>query len=302
MAVPDFQTMMLPVLTALADSKPHSIREISETAAKAMGVSEEDRQEQLPSGNATKWGNRIAWIASHFKFAGVITRPARSQIQITERGLQILKGNPTRVDIKTLQQFAEYQAAKSQKKDSGKPTVEQEEEAAAPPLETLEKSYDDLRKALCAELLELIKSKPPIFFERLVLQLMQRLGYGRLIPDSAEHLGGSGDGGVDGLIKEDKLGLSEIYMQAKRWDTPVGSKTVREFLGALDQAGAKKGVLITTSTFTKDAKAPLGKTDKKVSLIDGQMLAELMIDHDLGVSPDKTFQIKKIDSDFFEED
>ena len=167
MAVPDFQTMMLPVLTALADSKPHSIREISETAAKAMGVSEEDRQEQLPSGNATKWGNRIAWIASHFKFAGVITRPARSQIQITERGLQILKGNPTRVDIKTLQQFAEYQAAKSQKKDSGKPTVEIEEEPVTPPLETLEKSYDELRKALCAELLELIKSKPPIFFEGL---------------------------------------------------------------------------------------------------------------------------------------
>ena len=131
---------------------------------------------------------------------------------------------------------------------------------------------------------------------------MQRLGYGSLVADAAEHLGGTGDGGVDGLIKEDKLGLSEIYMQAKRWDSPVGSKTVREFLGALDQAGAKKGVLITTSTFTKDAKAPLGKTDKKVSLVDGQLLAELMIDHDLGVSPDKTFHVKKIDSDFFEED
>lgn len=302
MAVPDFQSMMVPVLVALADSKPRSVRDVSAIVAKAMGVSEADLQERLPSGYTTKWANRIAWIGTHFNFAGLLTRPARAQMQITERGLKVLKENPTRVDLKTLQQFPDYLNARRRKKEDGVTMVEVEEEPVIPPLETLEKSYDELRKALCAELLELIKSKPPIFFERLVLQLMQRLGYGRLVPDSAEHLGGSGDGGVDGLIKEDKLGLSEIYMQAKRWDTPVGSKTVREFLGALDQAGAKKGVLITTSTFTKDAKAPLGKTDKKVSLIDGQMLAELMIDHDLGVSPDKTFHVKKIDSDFFEED
>lgn len=302
MAVPDFQSMMLPVLTALADSKPHSIREVSEATAEAMGVSEEDRQERLPSGNQTKWANRIAWVGTHFNFAGLITRPARAQMQITERGLKVLKDNPKRVDLRVLQQFSDYQNARRRKKEDGETVVEGEEEPVTPPLETLEKSYDELRKALCAELLELIKSKPPIFFERLVLQLMLRLGYGRLIEGSAEHLGGSGDGGVDGLIKEDKLGLSEIYMQAKRWDTPVGSKNVREFLGALDQAGAKKGVLITTSTFTKDAKAPLGKTDKKISLIDGQMLAELMIDHDLGVSLDKSFHVKKIDSDFFEEE
>ena len=300
MAVPDFQTMMLPVLTALADSKPRSVREVSAIVAKSMSVSEADLQERLPSGYTTKWANRIAWVGTHFNFAGLITRPARAQMQITERGLRVLKDNPMRVDLKVLQQFSDYQNARRRKQEDGETVVE--EEPVIPPLETLEKSYDELRKALCAELLKLIKSKPPIFFERLVLQLMQRLGYGRLVPDSAEHLGGSGDGGVDGLIKEDKLGLSEIYMQAKRWDAPVGSKTVREFLGALDQAGAKKGVLITTSTFTKDAKAPLGKTDKKVSLIDGQMLAEFMIDHDLGVSPDKTFHVKKIDSDFFEED
>lgn len=302
MAVPDFQSMMLPVLTALADSKPHSIREVSEAAAKAMGVSEEDRQERLPSGNQTKWANRIAWVGTHFNFAGLITRPARAQMQITERGLKVLKENAKRVDLKVLQQFSDYQNARRRKKEDGETAADLDDEPVTPPLETLEKSYDELRKALCVELLELIKSKPPIFFERLVLQLMQRLGYGRLIEGSAEHLGGSGDGGVDGLIKEDKLGLSEIYMQAKRWDTPVGSKNVREFLGALDQAGAKKGVFITTSTFTKDAKAPLGKTDKKISLIDGQMLAELMIDHDLGVSLDKSFHVKKIDSDFFEED
>lgn len=294
--------MMLPVLTVLADAKPHSIREILEITAKAMGVTEEDRRERLPSGNQTKWANRIAWVGTHFNFAGLITRPARAQMQITERGLKVLKDNPKRVDLRTLQQFSDYQNARRRKKEDGESLEAPEDEPTTPPLENLEKSYDELRKALCAELLDLIKSKPPVFFERLVLQLMQRLGYGRLVEGSAEHLGGTGDGGVDGLIKEDKLGLSEIYMQAKRWDTPVGSKNVREFLGALDQAGAKKGVLITTSTFTKDAKAPLGKTDKKISLIDGQMLAELMIDHDLGVSLDKSFHVKKIDSDFFEED
>lgn len=302
MAVPDFQSMMLPVLQSLSDGKAHHIREISDTVATAMKVSEDDLREQLPSGSATKWGNRIAWIGTHFNFAGIITRPARAQMQITQRGLQVLKDNPLRVDLKVLQQFEEYQSSRKRKKEGAETSPEPEEPLQIPPQETLEKSYLELRKALCVELLELIKAKPPIFFERLVLLLMLRLGYGSLVTGSAEHLGGKGDGGVDGLIKEDKLGLSEIYLQAKRWDTPIGPKTVREFLGALDQAGAKKGVLITTSTFTKDARAPLGKTDKKISLIDGQMLAELMIDHDLGVAPGKSFQIKKVDLDFFEED
>jgi restriction system protein len=302
MPVPDFQTMMLPVLNALSDSKARPIREISEIVAKAMGVSESDLRELLPSGSATKWGNRIAWVATHFKFAGLISRPARSQIQITDRGMQVLKTNPQRIDIKTLDQFPEYQAAKHRKKEDAPMVSEKEETPSATPLETLERSYDELRKALAEELLDLVKSKPPEFFEHLVLDLMQRLGYGSLVDDAVQHLGGKGDGGVDGLIKEDKLGLDVIYIQAKRWESPITPKVVREFLGALDQAGAKKGVLITTSTFTKDATAPLGKTDKKISLIDGQMLAELMIDHNLGVSLDRSFEVKKIDSDFFEGD
>lgn len=292
---------MLPVLQVLADGKPRPIREVSDAAAKAMEISDADLQERLPSGIQTKWANRIAWVGTHFNFAGLITRPARAQVQITTRGLDVLKTNPKRIDLKTLQQFPEFEIARRRKKE-GEAPLDADEETATPPLEALEKNYDELRKALAAELLALVKSKPPIFFERLVLQLMQRLGYGSLIPDATEHLGGTGDGGVDGLIKEDKLGLDVIYVQAKRWDYPVGSKIIREFLGALDQAGAKKGVLIITSTFTKDAKAPLGKTDKKISLIDGQTLAELMIDHDLGVAVDRTFQVKKIDSDFFEEE
>ena len=165
MAVPDFQTMMLPVLTALADSKPRSVREVSAIVAKSMSVSEADLQERLPSGYTTKWANRIAWVGTHFNFAGLITRPARAQMQITERGLRVLKDNPMRVDLKVLQQFSDYQNARRRKKEDGETVVE--EEPVIPPLETLENSDDELRKALCAELLELIKSKPPIFFEGL---------------------------------------------------------------------------------------------------------------------------------------
>ena len=280
------------------------MRDLSEATAKSMAISESERAERLPSGTQTKWANRIAWVGTHFNFARLITRPARGQVQITERGLLVLKENPDRVDLRVLQKFQEYLEARRRKKeiaevDEDVPPVD---ETPAPPLESMEKSHDELRKALVVELLDLVKSKPPAFFERMVLQLMQRLGYGSLLAESVEHLGGSGDGGVDGLIKEDKLGLDVIYVQAKRWDAPIGAKIVREFLGALDQAGARKGVLISTSWFTRDAKAPLGRTDKKISLIDGQTLAGLMIDHDLGVAPGRVFQVKKVDSDFFEEE
>lgn len=304
MSVPDFQSMMRPVLQIMADGKPHPIRELSEAVARAMGVSEVDRAERLPSGAQSKWANRIAWVGVHFNLAGLITRPVRGQMQITGRGLKLLTGNPTRIDLRTLRQFPEYQEARRRRKEAAGGEAESDamEETVVPPLETLEKSYDDLRKALASELLDLVKRKPPVFFERLVLQLMQRLGYGSLVTGATEHLGSTGDGGLDGLIKEDKLGLDVIYLQAKRWEGPVGAKVVREFLGALDQAGAKKGVLVTTGSFTKDARAPLGRTDKKLSLIDGETLADLMIDHDLGVAPSRTFQVKKVDSDFFEED
>lgn len=296
--------MMLPVLQALADGKPHAVKDVSERVANAMSVSGADRAEELPSGGQTKWANRIAWVGTHFHFAKLISRPVRGQMQITNRGSEVLKKNPKRIDLKLLRQFPEYVEAKKPKKEAADETVdhENEDDVTTTPQESLEKSFAELRKTLAAELLELVKSKSALFFERLVLQVMQRLGYGSLLKESTEHLGGSGDGGLDGLVKEDKLGLDVIYVQAKRWETPVGAKTVREFLGALDQAGAKKGVLITTSTFTKDAKAPLGKTDKKIALIDGQMLAGLMIDHDLGVAAGKVFQLKKVDSDFFEED
>lgn len=293
--------MMLPTLVLLQDGQPHSMKEISENLAQQFNVSEAERLEKLPSGRVAKWTNRLAWVASHFNFAQIISRPARGQIQITQRGQDVLKQKPPRVDLKLLRSLPGYEDARDGGPERKEATVSPEEQKASP-LEVLETSAAELRRALAAELLETIKSRSPRFFEDLVLELMLKLGYGSFTHDAAEHLGKGGDRGLDGLIREDKLGLDMIYLQAKRWDGAVGPATVREFLGALDQAGAKKGVLITTSSFTKEARLPSSKSDKKISLIDGMMLAELMIEHDLGVTTVRNFQIKKIDSDYFEED
>ncbi len=294
--------MMLPTLEALVDQHPHTSREVADFVAARLNVSEAERQELLPSGVQTKFRNRVAWVKTHLGFARLLTSPARGQMQITARGLEVFAKKTTRIDLKFLRQFPEYIDARGSKRDSAEPPSEPPETGTGSPLETLQKSFADLRSALAVELLDTIKARSPQFFERLVLELMQKLGYGSFISDAAEHLGGSNDRGLDGVIKEDKLGLDVIYIQAKRWEGAVGPATVREFLGALDQAGAKKGVLITTSTFTKEARLPFSKSDKKVSLIDGLTLSNLMIDHDLGVTPVETFQIKRVDSDYFEED
>lgn len=302
MPVPDFQTMMLPTLEALVDQKPHTSREVADSVAARLKVSDAERKELLPSGVQSKFTNRVAWVKTHLGFARLLTSPARGQMQISTRGLEVLAKKPARIDLKFLRQFPEYLEARGGKKDSPEPSPELPDAGTGSPLETLQKSFADLRTTLAAELLDTIKARSPQFFERLVLELMQKLGYGSFISDATEHLGRSNDRGLDGVIREDKLGLDVIYIQAKRWEGAVGPATVREFIGALDQAGAKKGVLITTSTFTKEARLPFSKSDKKVSLIDGLTLSNLMIDHDLGVTPVETFQIKRVDSDYFEED
>ena len=302
MAVPDFQSMMLPALSALRDQRALSVGDLRERVVASMKISDTDRAEKLPSGRQSRFDNRIAWVLVHLGFAGLISRPQRGFAEITVRGFEVLKSNPARIDLRFLAQFPEYQAARMRKRNGR----EEEDDSvgeieSASPDEVLEKSVGELHSALAAELLERIKANSPLFFERLVLDLMQRLGYGNKLLDWGEHLGRGGDRGLDGVIKEDRLGLDVIYLQAKRWDGPVGPATVREFLGALDQAGAKKGVLITTSTFTKEARLPSSRSDKKISLIDGLTLAELMIEHDVGVTTARTFHIKKIDLDYFED-
>jgi restriction system protein len=299
MPVPDFQSMMLPALESLADGKPHSMKEIRDSVAQKMGVTDKDRDEKLQSGTS-RFDNRIAWIRAHFVFAKLVESPMRGEIQITERGKEVLQSNLKKIDLRFLQKFPEYAEARDRKRNgsaisSGEATADTDT-----PEESLEKSFAELRTALAVELLDKIKSRSPKFFEDLVIEFLLKLGYGGSRADAGEALGRSGDGGIDGVIKEDKLGLDLIYVQAKRWENPVGPAIVREFLGALDQHGAKKGVLITTSRFTKDASIPLSRSDKRISLIDGLTLAEMMIDHDLGVNTIKTFHLKKVDADYFD--
>ncbi len=232
-------------------------------------VSESDRQEKLQSGTS-RFDNRIAWIRAHFVFGKLIESPARGEIKITERGKKVLAEKPDKIDLRFLQQFPEYLEARNRKRlrpDAHEATNETSE--ADTPEEALEKSFGELRDALAADLLEKIKSQTPKFFEDLVVEFLLKLGYGGSRLDAGKALGRSGDGGIDGVIKEDKLGLDLIYLQAKRWENPVGPAIVREFLGALDQHGAKKGVLITTSRFTKDAVLPLNKRTKEFHLLMG---------------------------------
>lgn len=276
------------------------MKELRDFVAQKMGVTESDREEKLQSGTS-RFDNRIAWIRAHFVFAKLIESPTRGEIKIAERGKKVLADKPDRIDLRFLQQFPEYLEARSRKRSRpDAPETALETSETDTPEEALEKSFGDLRSALAAELLEKIKSQTPKFFEDLVVEFLLKLGYGGSRLDAGKALGRTGDGGIDGVIKEDKLGLDLIYLQAKRWENPVGPAIVREFLGALDQHGAKKGVLITTSRFTKDAVLPLNRSDKRISLIDGLTLAEMMIDHDLGVNTIKTFHLKRVDADYFD--
>ncbi|MEO7297067.1 MAG: restriction endonuclease [Verrucomicrobiota bacterium] len=298
MPVPDFQSMMLPVLQSLEDGKPRSMKDVRDFVALKMGLAESDREEKLQSGTS-RFDNRIAWCRAHFVFARLVESPMRGEIQLTKRGKEVLREKPEKIDLRFLRQFPEYAESRDRKSPDSTNTNPETTETDTPE-ESLEKSFAELRTALAADLLEKIKSRSPKFFEDLVIEFLLKLGYGGSRLDAGEALGRSGDGGIDGVIKEDKLGLDLIYLQAKRWENPVGPAIVREFLGALDQHGAKKGVLITTSRFTKDALIPLSRSDKRISLIDGLTLAEMMIDHDLGVNTIKTFHLKKVDADYFD--
>lgn len=305
MAVPDFQSLMLPTLNAISDGQVHHWRDVANSAAASLNLSDDQRREMIPSGKMGRFDNRIHWVKAYFTMAGLVTSPSRGHMQLTPLGAETLKRNLPRIDIhflETIPGFVEARHAK-RSKDNGEPApaTDTADVANVTPEEMLERGFADLRAALATELLARIMARPPKFFEELVVQLMLKLGYGGSREDAGKALGRSGDGGVDGLIEDDKLGLDVVYLQAKRWKDPVGPATVREFLGALDQHGAKKGVLITTSRFTKDAAMPLMRSDKRISLVDGTKLAELMIDHDIGVTTIETYQIKRVDSDYFDE-
>jgi restriction system protein len=303
MAVPDFQTVMLPLLLLMGDGAEHGLAEVFETLGDRLGLSPEDKKELLPSESDVKFDNRVRWAAFYLRKAGLLERTGRGKIRITERGQQVLKTKPGRIDVKFLKQFSEFlEFQQGTKKADSEDVDTASEETQATPEETLEASYVNLRRTLAEELIDRVKKCPPKFFEKLVVDLLVSMGYGGSRKDAGQAVGQSGDDGIDGIIKEDKLGLDVVYLQAKRWEATVGRPVVQAFAGSLEGQRARKGVLITTSQFSQEAKEYVSRIEKKIILIGGEELAQLMIDHGIGVTEVRTYSLRKMDLDYFGEE
>jgi restriction system protein len=299
--IPDFQTIMLPFLQILSDGKEHTTNETNQKLAEHFNLTEEELNEFLPSGAAKTFPNRVAWAKSHFKMAGFIENTKRSSFRITEAGKKFIESNPTEINLRILKTIPTYQERTGRSKEDEIQIVNNNQEESTPE-EIFENSYLRIRKNLAQELPIKVKACSPTFFESLVVELLVKMGYGGSIKEAGHSIGRSGDEGIDGIIKEDKLGLDVIYIQAKKWENVVGRPEIQRFVGALAGQGAKKGVFITTSRFSKEAKEYLPRNETKVVLIDGEQLAELMIDYNLAVSTINTFEIKRIDNDYFGDD
>lgn len=299
MSVPDFQTLMLPIMRIANDAQEHTNLEVIDILAAQFQLTDQDRKELLPSGRQAKFDNRVGWAATHLKKAGLLESTGRGKFRVTERGLNILKTNPVQINMKLLRQYPEYLEFQKSSPQSIDDHNEKEPEHGQTPEEALEASYQNLRQSLAQELLERIKDCSPRFFERLVVDLLVAMGYGGSRKDAGQAVGQSGDGGIDGIIKEDKLGLDVVYIQAKKWEGTVGRPTVQAFAGSLEGQRARKGVLITTSQFSQDAKDYVSRIEKKIVLIDGEQLTQLMIDHGVGVAEVASYTIKKMDLDYF---
>jgi len=312
MAVPEFYHFIKPALAFHKDDAPHSLQDVKAVLVQELHLSDDDCAELTPSGSATTFANRVMWALTYLRQAGLLKSVARGVTQITADGLKYLPSSPAVIKTNDLRQFPAFLAFANGNKASrageasvlppdGLSALSLPEQAT--PEELIAETYGTLRESLAQEVLERVKSMPPAFFERLIVQLMLRLGYGGGAAEAGQALGKSGDGGVDGVINEDKLGLDKIYLQAKRYGNgTVGRPEVQAFVGALSGQGASKGVFITTSSFAAPAKEYARQNlGVKVSLIDGIELARLMIDYDLGVSLVQRYDVKRIDSDFFSE-
>jgi len=304
MAIPDFQTLMLPLLKVIADGREYRLRDVLEPLAEEFQVTDEERQHLLPSGRYPTFDNRIAWAKTYLKKAALIDQPRRAYFQITERGREVLKSAPGFINMKFLEQFPEYIAFKenSEQVETQPEIIQAETIQTETPEELTEGGARTIRKELAGEILQRVKGCSPAFFERLVVELLVKMGYGGTRQDAGRAIGRSGDEGIDGVIHEDRLGLDVIYLQAKRWENVVGRPEIQKFVGALQGQRAKKGVFITTSDFTKEAVEYVRNIDNKVVLINGGLLASLMIDNNVGVSLAAIYEIKKIDSDYFLEE
>jgi restriction system protein len=299
MAMPDYQSVMLAVLKLAGDGKVDSLRETVDTLADQFRLTDEERRQLLPSGRQPTFDNRVGWARTYMKKAGLLESTKRAHFKITTRGRLVLEENPPEINVSFLRRypkFVEFQRPK--RKEVVK--VEMPEEAGAQtPEEGMEAAYQQLRESLAAELLDTVKSSSPAFFERLVIDLLLKMGYGGTREDAGQAVGSSGDGGIDGIIKEDRLGLDTVYIQAKKWEGTVGRPEIQKFAGALLAQRARRGVFITTSDFSQAAREYPSRIDSTIVLIDGTTLTRLMIDFDIGVTGVATYELKRVDSDYF---
>lgn len=303
--IPDYQSIMLPLLRHIADGKEYKMRDVTDRLAEQLGVTEEERKELLPSGAAPVFYNRTAWAKTYLKKAGLIDSPKQGIVIISKRGLEVIKRSPTSIDVKFLKQFSEFVEFQTTKGENETNEIDKAEDISTEtPEEALETAYQKIRKSLAQDLLNKVITLSPSFFERLVVELIVKMGYGGSIKDAGRAIGKSGDEGIDGTIKEDKLGLDIIHIQAKKWQTgnSVGRPGLQKFVGALAGQGAKKGIFITTSSFTRDALDYAPRNETKIVLIDGQQLAQFMIDYNLGVTSLNSYEVKRMDSDYFGEE
>lgn len=303
MAIPDFQSVMRPVLTTVQNGAPLPLRELRERIADQFQLTEEERKEYLPSGNQTVINNRVGWARTYLNKAGLLTIPAKGMVQITPRGLDALANGPARITVSWLKQFpefADFHTAKPQTTDI--PAALDIAPSETTPDEQLAEAHQALVQSLADELLAQVRAATPSFFEQVVVDLMLAMGYGGSRKEAGKATQLTNDGGIDGIIKEDKLGLDVIYLQAKRWSNTVHRPEIDKFIGALTRQRARKGVFITTSDFSMGARDAALGLDIKVVLIDGVELARLMVEHNLGVSVKQVYEVKQLDSDYFAEE
>lgn len=303
MPIPDYQTLMLPVLLATSDGKEHQMKQLISQLIDQYDMTEEERTRLLPSGTTYVFGSRVAWAKTYLKQAGLLSSPKRGVFTITPAGLDLLTKNPSRIDNSLLNNFSDFRDFRERSRPA-EPDASTAQATDLPleqtPEDSMAAAYKRLRSELEIELLEQVKKSSPSFFEQLVVDLVVAMGYGGSRQDAGRAVGKSGDGGIDGIIKEDKLGLDVIYLQAKRWDTTVGRPEVQKFAGALQGLRANKGIFITTSGYSRDASEYVQQISSKIILVDGPALVRFMVDHNVGVSIVGRYEIKSIDSDYFD--
>ena len=300
--IPDYQSIMLPLLKYAGDKNEHHIRDAIEQLANEFDLTEEESKELVPSGQQLTFDNRVSWAKTYLKKAGLVESPRRGYFRITERGVNVLEDRPDKINMKYLERYPEFTEFRNSSKSVSEESDDVQEYEESTPEELMGIGHRKLQNDLAYELLDNIKRCSPSFFERLVIDLLVKIGYGGSREDAGKAIGKSGDEGIDGIINEDKLGLDIIYVQAKKWENTVSRPEIQKFAGALQGQRAKKGIFITTSTFSKNAIEYTSVIDSKIVLIDGEQLAKLMIENGVGVSKIASYEIKKIDLDYFMED